>query len=49
MSAGGIIQFPLVGEVDVAGLTVAEAQGKLRRLLEKDYLVNPQVTVFIEE
>ena len=49
VSAGGIIQFPLIGEVPVAGLTVSEVQEKLRQLLEKDYLVNPQVTVFIEE
>jgi polysaccharide export outer membrane protein len=49
VSAGGMIQFPLVGDVAVAGLTVAEVQEKLRRLLEKDYLVNPQVTVYIEE
>ncbi len=49
VSSRGIINFPLVGEVSVAGLTVAQLQEKLRELLEKDYLVNPQVTVFIEE
>jgi polysaccharide export outer membrane protein len=35
--------------MEVAGLTVAQLQEKLRALLEKDYLVNPQVTAFIEE
>ena len=49
VSANGFIQCPLVGEVAVAGLTVTEAQEKLHQLLEKDYLVNPQVTVYIEE
>ncbi|MBU9888969.1 MAG: SLBB domain-containing protein [Candidatus Omnitrophica bacterium] len=49
VSSAGIINFPLVGEVAVAGLTVAQLQEKLKQLLEKDYLVNPQVTAFIEE
>lgn len=49
VSSRGAINFPLVGEVDVSGLTVTGAQDKLKQLLEKDYLVNPQVTVFIEE
>ncbi|MBU9888966.1 MAG: polysaccharide export protein [Candidatus Omnitrophica bacterium] len=49
VSSGGVINFPLVGEVEVAGLTVAQLQDKLKQLLEKDYLVNPQVTAFIEE
>ncbi|MBF0522042.1 MAG: polysaccharide biosynthesis/export family protein [Candidatus Omnitrophica bacterium] len=49
VSSRGIINFPLVGEVDTTGLTVTELQDKLASLLEKDYLVNPQVTVFIEE
>ncbi|HNX69109.1 MAG TPA: polysaccharide biosynthesis/export family protein [Candidatus Omnitrophota bacterium] len=49
VSSAGAINYPLVGEVQVVGLTVAQLQEKLRELLEKDYLVNPQVTVFIEE
>ena len=49
VSSRGVINFPLVGEVDVAGLTVTALQDKLKQLLEKDYLVNPQVTAFIEE
>ena len=49
VSSTEVINFPLVGEVSVAGLTVAQLQEKLRALLEKDYLVNPQVTIFIEE
>lgn len=49
VSSRGVIIFSLVGEVAVAGLTVAGLQDKLTKLLEKDYLVNPQVTVFVEE
>ena len=49
VSSRGVINFPLIGEVEIIGLTVAAVQDKLKQLLEKDYLVNPQVTVFIEE
>jgi len=45
----GTIVMPLLREVPVAGLTVPEVQRKLRNLLEKDYLVDPQVTVKIQE
>ena len=49
VSSGGVINFPLVGEVKAIGLTVAELQDKLTKLLGDDFLVNPQVTVYIEE
>ncbi|MFC1570825.1 polysaccharide biosynthesis/export family protein [Candidatus Omnitrophota bacterium] len=49
VSSKGFITFPLLGEVEVDGLTIAELENKLTNLLEKDYLVNPQVSVFIEE
>ena len=49
VSSKGYITFPLLGEVEVNGLTIAELENILTELLEKDYLVNPQVSVFIEE
>ncbi len=49
VSSKGFITFPLLGEVEVNGLTVAELENKLTYLLAKDYLVNPQVSVFIDE
>ena len=49
VSSKNLITFPLIGEVDVNGLTVSELEKKLYTLLEKDYLVNPQVSVVIEE
>ena len=49
VSSRNFITFPLIGEVDVEGLTVSELENKLYTLLEKDYLVNPQVSVVIEE
>jgi len=49
VSSENTITFPLVGEVDVKGVTISELEKKLYNLLEKDYLVNPQVNVVIEE
>lgn len=49
VSSKNLINFPLVGEVDVTNLTVSELEKKLYTLLERDYLVNPQVSVVIEE
>ena len=45
----GSISLPLLGEVPVAGLTVAEAKQKLTSLLARDFLVNPQVEMKIKE
>ncbi len=49
VSSKGLITFPLIGEVVAKDLTVSELEKKLYTLLEKDYLVNPQVSVVIEE
>jgi polysaccharide biosynthesis/export protein len=45
----GTIGLPLLNEVAVAGLTVAEVQRNLTALLGKDFLVNPQVEVRVKE
>jgi polysaccharide biosynthesis/export protein len=45
----GTINLPLLGEVPVAQLTVAEVKRKLTSLLARDYLVNPQVDVRMRE
>jgi polysaccharide export outer membrane protein len=45
----GEISFPLIGEVQLAGLTQKEAQELLERLLAEDFLVDPQVTVRVKE
>jgi polysaccharide export outer membrane protein len=49
VQTNGSISMPLMGEVQVAGLTVAEVQRKITNLLAKDYLVNPQVEVKVRE
>lgn len=49
VSEEGKITFPPLDEVEVEGLTKTELEKKLSRLLEEEYLQNPQVTVFIVE
>jgi polysaccharide export outer membrane protein len=45
----GAITYPFVGHIQVAGLTAKELEDKLTDILGRDYLVNPQVRVFIKE
>jgi polysaccharide export outer membrane protein len=49
VQTSGAIALPLLGEVPVAGLSVAEVKEKLTALLGRDYLVNPQVEVRVKE
>ena len=49
VSSDGYITFPFLGKVKIGGLTVSEVEQKLKTLLGKDYFVNPQVSVFVEE
>jgi polysaccharide export outer membrane protein len=49
VSADGIISYPLVGEVRVMGLTPSQLEDELTYILGEDYLVNPQVNVFVKE
>ena len=39
----GRVQLPLLGEVAVGGMTVRQAQDHIKKLLNADYLVDPQV------
>ncbi|MFZ1060004.1 MAG: polysaccharide biosynthesis/export family protein [Candidatus Rokuibacteriota bacterium] len=45
----GLVPFPLVGRVKAGGLTTRAFAARLSELLEKDYLVNPQVMVSVKE
>ncbi|HEY3897834.1 MAG TPA: polysaccharide biosynthesis/export family protein [Chthoniobacter sp.] len=47
ISPKGTIIFPLIGVVNVGGVTPQEAAEIIREKLAKDYLVNPQVTVTV--
>lgn len=49
VASDGTINYPLLGSVSVEGLTTKEVEEKLTRLLRKDYIVNPQVTVLVKE
>ncbi len=49
VEAGGDISFPLLGRIAVDGLTTSEIADHLERLLEKDYYVDVQLQVEIEE
>ncbi len=49
VSEAGNITLPLLGEIAIGGLTKNELELKLQDLLRKDYLQNPQVTVFVRE
>lgn len=49
VSEEGKISLPLLGEIQVEGLTKTELEKKLSQLLEEKYLQNPHVTVFIKE
>ncbi|HZN54295.1 MAG TPA: polysaccharide biosynthesis/export family protein [Candidatus Polarisedimenticolaceae bacterium] len=45
----GSITLPLLGRLQVAGLTKGELEGMIARLLEEKYVRNPQVTIFVKE
>ena len=49
VSTQGTINCPLLGTVQVAGLTVTETENLLKEGLARDYLVNPQVFVLVDQ
>jgi polysaccharide export outer membrane protein len=49
VAADGQMPFPLIGDVRASGLTPTELEASLRQLLGKDYLVDPQVSVMVQE
>jgi len=49
VTASGKINLFLLDEVEVAGKTTTEVKDLLTRLLDKDYLVDPQVAVDVKE
>jgi polysaccharide biosynthesis/export protein len=49
VASNGRIGVPLLGQVSVTGMTVARISKKLAKLYSDGYIVNPQVSVFIEE
>jgi polysaccharide export outer membrane protein len=49
VTASGKINLFLLDEVEVAGKTTTEVKDLLTKLLDKDYLVDPQVAVDVKE
>ncbi|HEX4885444.1 MAG TPA: polysaccharide biosynthesis/export family protein [Casimicrobiaceae bacterium] len=49
LTDAGTVSFPLLGEVAVLGLTVGELEKLLTDRLRGRYLVNPRVSVWIDE
>ena len=49
VSGDGSVQFPLLGSVNLGGMTLKEAIEEIQKQLMDGYLVNPQVSIFVEE
>lgn len=49
IDSDGKISLKLIGEVRVGGLTRREAQQRIYELYDRDYIVNPQITVNVLE
>jgi protein involved in polysaccharide export with SLBB domain len=49
VSVGGTIKHPLLNHVELAGKTLSEAEELITKLLKRDYLVDPRVSIRVEE
>lgn len=49
VSADGTISYPMVGVVEVRGLTALELEQRLAEMLAQKYIRDPQVSVFLRE
>ena len=49
VSTAGTIVMPLLGQIEVQGLTVNAITDKITRLLADGYLITPQVNIFVEQ
>ncbi len=47
VNSQGVVRFPLLGELQIGGKTVQEAEQYLTELLKAGYLKNPRVSVYI--
>ena len=45
----GYITHPLIGRVRLAGKTVSEAESLIQQMLTGDYILNPNVNIFVME
>lgn len=49
VSGDGTSIFPLIGELNIEGLTVSQIASKIADKLSAGFILHPQVTVFVEE
>lgn len=49
VSPAGTMASPLIGTVEVRGLTSSEVAGKMTHILARDFFVNPQVLVSVKD
>ena len=47
VEADGTVALALIGKVSVAGMTIAESQSLITELYNRDYLVDPQISVLV--
>ncbi len=45
LESSGVIRHPLFGSVEIAGLSLADAEARITKLLAERYLVNPRVMI----
>jgi polysaccharide biosynthesis/export protein len=45
----GVVSLPLIGQIDATGRTTAELEDEIRTRLQKKFMHEPQVSVFLQE
>lgn len=48
VTQSGSVRYPLLGVIQLEGMTISEAEKKIAELLAKDYLVNPRVSISVD-
>ena len=49
VDVNGMVMLPLLGEVKIGGMTLAQATTRIQQLYDEDYLVKPQVNLVVEK
>jgi len=49
VSSRGFVSLPLIGQVQVSGLTAIEAEEKIEEMYETRFIKDPHVSIFVEE
>ena len=49
LSTDGTVSYPLIGDLQLGGLSLMQAERLIAQKLSLNYLQNPQVSIFIEE